>query len=256
MSEQKRARPRWRPAGVGVLLALALAGCGQPSANDYNTQGNELYDQTIYGQALPQYKQAALLAPDRIEPLVNLGNTRYQLGDYLGAIEAPKDLLKAADPRIQALIYYNQGNAYYRMNEFQQAIDSYKETLRRTPGDLDAKYNLELAQKQLEQQQQQQQQAGGQGQPPPPQGQQDPRDQQQPGQGGQQPPPQPEENGGGQEQRPNPPPSSLTPEEAERQLDQLRRSEDRRNEDLYDNYAVGGDEGDQQNGTRPSDSGW
>jgi hypothetical protein len=25
---------------------------------------------------------------------------------------------------------------------------------------------------------------------------------------------------------------------------------------LYDNYAVGGDEGDQQNGTRPSDSGW
>jgi len=45
-------------------------------------------------------------------------------------------------------------------------------------------------------------------------------------------------------------------EEAERQLDQLRRSEDRRNEDLYDNYAVGGDEGDQQNGTRPSDSGW
>ncbi len=252
---QAKAQSRWRTAGAGLLLTLALAGCGQMTANDYNTKGNDLYAESIYGQALQQYQQAALLAPDRIEPQVNIGNTRYELGDYLGAIEAPKDLLKTADPLTQATIYYNQGNAYYRMNEFEQAIDSYKETLRRTPADADAKYNLELAQQQLEQQQQQQQQAGGQGQPPPPD-QQDPRDQQQQPGPGQPPPEQPDENGGGQEQRPNPPPSSLTPDEAERQLDQLRRSEDRRNEDLYDNYAVGGDEGNQQNGTRPSDSGW
>lgn len=256
MKKQKFAgtkQSRLRSAGAGLLLALALTGCGQLTASDYNTKGNELYEQSIYGQALPQYQQAALLAPDRIEPQVNLGNTRYELGDYLGAIEAPKDMLKNADPLTQATIYYNQGNAYYRMNEFQQAIDSYKETLRRAPDDVDAKYNLELAQKQLEQQQQQQQ-AGGQGQQPPPD--QQPGDQQQPNPGGQQPPEQPQDNGGGEEQRPNPPPSSLTPNEAERQLDQLRRSEDRRNEDLYDNYAVGGDEGDQENGTRPSDSGW
>lgn len=241
-----------RSAAILLLLVL-LAACGEQSASDYNTRGNDLYKEGIYGQALPQYKQAALLAPDRVEPQVNLGNTRYQLGDYLGAIEAPKDALKAADPQTQAIIYYNQGNAYYRLKEFQPAIDSYKETLRRTPNDLDAKYNLELAQKALEEQQDQQQQAGGQGQQPPQQ--QQPRQQEQQPGPGQQPPQQPEQ-GNGQQQRPNPPPSSLSPEEAARELDQLRRSEDRRNDDLYDNYAIGGDQGDQQNGTRPSDSGW
>lgn len=241
----------------GALVGLALAGCGAQTAADYVETGNALHEQGIYGQALPQYKEAVGLAPDHPVPNANLGNTRYELGDYLGAIESSKDALKNADPATKAIIYYNQGNAHYRMDDLEKAIDSYKEALRLNPADQDAKYNLELAQREQEQQQQQQQQAGGQGQQqpdqPPQQDGQEPQDQ--PGQG-QQDPDQPQQGGGGQQQRPNPPPSSLSPEEAERQLDQLRRSEDRRNEDLYDNYAVGGDQDDPTNGTGPSDNGW
>lgn len=230
--------------GLGVGTTLLLGGCGAPSASDYNNAGTELYDQGLYGQALTQYKEAVLLAPDRPEPNVNLANTRYQLGDYLGAIEAPKDALATTtDPVLQATIYYNQGNAHFRMQEYEQAVEAYKQTLRRTPDDADAKYNLELAQKIIEEQQQQQQQAGG-DQPQQPQDGQDPGDQPQPGQGTQ--PPQPQPGGGQPQDRPAPPPSSLTPGEAERQLDQLRRSEGRRSDDTYDNYAVGGDQGTQE----------
>jgi len=254
----KGASLRWSKLLAGTLVGMALAGCGAPTAADYVETGNSLYQQGIYGQALPQYKEAVGLAPDHPVPNANLGNTRYELGDYLGAIESSKDALKNADPATQAIIYYNQGNAYYRMDDLEKAIDSYKEALRRNPADADAKYNLELAQREQEQQQQQQQ-AGGQGQEPqegqpqPQEGGQEPQDQPGPGQ---QDPQQPQDGSGGQQQRPNPPPSSLSPEEAERQLDQLRRSEDRRNEDLYDNYAVGGDEGDVENGNGPSDNGW
>ena len=239
---------------VGAM-AYSLTGCGEPSASDYVQQGNTLYAEEKYGMALQEYKEAVLLAPDRPEPQINLGNTRYQLGDYLGAIEAPNSVLEDADPATQALIYYNQGNAHFRMNEFDAAIEAYKQTLRRTPDDQDAKYNLELAQKILEQQQQQQQQAGGgEGQPQPEQGQ----GEQQPQGGGNQEDPQQQQGGGNQDQQqpPNAPPSNLSPDEAERALDRLRRSEERNAEDNYDNYAVGGDQDGDQPGQRPSDSGW
>lgn len=236
-----------------TLAFFVLVGCGEMSAADHNNQGNDLYSQEIYGQALNEYKEAALLAPDRPEPYVNLGNARYQMKDYLGAIEAPNKVLPTADLATQAIIYYNQGNAHFRMQELDQAIESYKKALRINPDDNDAKYNLELAQQIQEQQQQQQQQAGGEGQQQPqpqqPQPGQDPN-QQQPQPGGQQ--PQQPEQGNGDQQRPEPPPASMTPEEAQRQLDRLRRSEERNNDDLQDNYGV------DPNGDSPrgSDNGW
>ncbi len=237
------------------LLLLALTGCGAPSAADVNAEGNALYEQGVYGQALNQYKEAALMAPDRPEPHVNLGNTRYQMGDYLGAVEAPNNALQTADPATQAIIYYNQGNAHFRLEELDQAIEAYKKTLRINPDDLDAKYNLELAQK--IQEQQQQQQANNQQDPnqQPQDGQQDPN--QQP-QDGQEPPEQNQDpSAGGQEppERPQAPPSSMDPGEAERQLDQLKRTEERNREDLYDNYAVDpdGKPNDSQSG---DDQGW
>ncbi|MFD3166065.1 tetratricopeptide repeat protein [Herpetosiphon sp. NSE202] len=244
------------PAIVSTgLLLVALTGCGAPSAADMNAEGNALYEQGVYGQALNQYKEAALMAPDRPEPHVNLGNTRYQMGDYLGAVEAPNAALQTADPATQAIIYYNQGNAHFRLEELDEAIDAYKKTLRINPDDLDAKYNLELAQKIQEQQQQQQQQAQNPqdpNQPQPQDGQQDPN---QPPQNGQEPPEQ--EPGGGQQppERPEAPPSSISPDEAERQLDQLKRSEDRNREDLYDNYAVGAD-GQPTDNQGGDDEGW
>ena len=236
------------------LLLLALTGCGAPSAADINAEGNALYEQGVYGQALNQYKEAVLMAPDRPEPQVNLGNTRYQMGDYLGAIEAPNNALQTADADTQAIIYYNQGNAHFRLEELDEAIEAYKKALRINPDDLDAKYNLELAQK-IQEQQQQQQQASNQQDPnqQPQDGQQDPN---QPPQDGQQPEPNQDPSGGGQPpERPQAPPSSMDPDEAERQLDQLERSEDRNREDLYDNYAVGAD-GNPTDSQGGDDEGW
>lgn len=236
------------------LLLLALTGCGAPSAADINAEGNALYEQGVYGQALNQYKEAVLMAPDRPEPQVNLGNTRYQMGDYLGAIEAPNNALQTADAATQAIIYYNQGNAHFRLEELDEAIEAYKKALRINPDDLDAKYNLELAQK-IQEQQQQQQQASNQQDPnqQPQDGQQDPN---QPPQDGQQPEPNQDPSGGGQPpERPQAPPSSMDPDEAERQLDQLERSEDRNREDLYDNYAVGAD-GNPTDSQGGDDEGW
>jgi membrane peptidoglycan carboxypeptidase len=50
---------------------------------------------------------------------------------------------------------YNLGNALYQAGKYKESIDAYKNALRKTPGDMDAKHNLQLAMKKLEMQQQQ-----------------------------------------------------------------------------------------------------
>ena len=52
--------------------------------------------------------------------------------------------------------YYNLGNALYKSGKYQECIDAYKNALRKMPGDMDAKHNLQLAMKKLEMQKQQQ----------------------------------------------------------------------------------------------------
>ena len=54
---------RWSKLLAGALVGVALAGCGAPTAADHVENGNALYEQGIYGQALPQYKEAVGLAP-------------------------------------------------------------------------------------------------------------------------------------------------------------------------------------------------
>ncbi len=53
--------------------------------------------------------------------------------------------------------FFNQGNSAFNSQDPATAVESYRQALLRNPGDLDAKYNLELALQQLEQQEQENQ---------------------------------------------------------------------------------------------------
>jgi len=59
------------------------------------------------------------------------------------ALQKRKKELKAAD------IYYNLGNNYYKLGDWQNAVQSYIKGLELNPYDLNMKYNLELALKKL-----------------------------------------------------------------------------------------------------------
>jgi Ca-activated chloride channel family protein len=195
-----------------VFVAL-LASCGQQGPAWHNEQ---------YGPALREYKDAEALAPDRAEPRTNSGNVKHELEDYLGALDEYSAALPLADPATQAIIYYNLGNTHFRGGEFPQAVEAYKHALRLNPDDVDAKYNLELAQKQIEEQPQDGEGEQGQGPPPP----------------GEEEDPNAEANGGGQEERPEPPPARISPEEAERRLDEFRRDEDSLADETYRDHQL------------------
>jgi len=135
-----------------LSITIALAACGSTVASS-NRQGNRLYHQGRYDDALSAYQKAQAEQPDLAELHYNVGNTLHRKEDYQGAAAETLQGLSKADPDLRARAYYNLGNSFYRQGQFAEAIAAYKEALRLDPEDQDAKHNLELAQQQLEKQQ-------------------------------------------------------------------------------------------------------
>ena len=144
---------------VLLLSAVALTGCGA-SAESLNNKGNEAFAEQDYEGALTAYLQAQEDAPEVAEPHYNAANTHYRLEDYEQA-QAKIEQALVGEERQENLdqnSYYNLGNVFFHGEQYETAIQAYKEALRLNPDDLQAKQNLELALRQLQQQEQQQDQ--------------------------------------------------------------------------------------------------
>jgi len=69
------------------------------------------------------------------------GNKFYEAGDYNKAIEIYETLIKEFNIQ-SSVIYYNLGNAYYRINQIGKAILNYERAIKLNPRDEDIHYNL------------------------------------------------------------------------------------------------------------------
>jgi tetratricopeptide (TPR) repeat protein len=141
---------------VAVLACLALPSiaAAQPGRGAVDA-GNRLYDEGRYEEAHEQYLEALRQAPD--SPIVpfNDGNALYRTEELQRAMESYRRAVESGDPRIEAQAWYNLGNALYKQQQLEPALEAYKEALRRNPADTDAKHNFEVTLEQLQQQQQQ-----------------------------------------------------------------------------------------------------
>ena len=179
-------------------LLVVLAGCGQTGILKReikeNAEANAAFEQGEYTQAIDEYEKVSKELPNRPEPVYNSANARYRLEDYDQALEELQEALVSTNDDDGQDLYsrarFNEGNVFFQAEEYEEAIESYKEVLRQNPDDADAKHNLELALRQIEEQQQQEQE-------------QQQQDQQQQGQGDQPgPPDQPEDEGDDQQEGP------------------------------------------------------
>ena len=70
-------------------------------------------------------------------------DAEYNKGNYQQAIHDYEELLHKG---VSADLYYNLGNAYYRMDNITRAIINYERAFMLSPGDEDIRFNLQLAQ--------------------------------------------------------------------------------------------------------------
>lgn len=80
--------------------------------------------------------------------LMSQGNVAFQKSDFVTAAKCYSKILEAG--YANADVYYNLGNAYYRQDEFGQAILNYERALRLKPNFRDAQENLDLANSKIE----------------------------------------------------------------------------------------------------------
>jgi tetratricopeptide (TPR) repeat protein len=155
----------WPLACGPLLLALAWPASvlADPAARK-NNEGNHLYEQKKYDEALKQYVDAQASRPGAPELHYNIGNVLFRKKEYDKAVEEYMRAQAAHDPVLSQAALYNRGNALMAQGHPEDAIQAYVQALRVRPDDTDTKRNLELALRLLDQQKKQQQQGKSQDQ--------------------------------------------------------------------------------------------
>jgi Ca-activated chloride channel family protein len=95
--------------------------------------------------AVPPADSARRLAPGIPLASYNAGTAHLAAGDRAGAAPLLEQAVKGAGPDLAVAASYNLGNARLAAGDFAGAVEAYKQALRASPGNGDAKWNLELA---------------------------------------------------------------------------------------------------------------
>lgn len=136
-----------------TLFCLPL--WGQKQVRDLTRSGNKLYRSKEYSKAEIDYRKALEVNKSDRTTIFNLANVLYRTdrGEEAGKLyQSLAPHLSLLSPTEAADLTHNAGNTAFRAKQLEQAIEYYKESLRRRPSDEDTRYNLALAQKLLEDQ--------------------------------------------------------------------------------------------------------
>lgn len=138
---------------IASLFCLPL--WGQKQVRDLTRSGNKLYRSKEYSKAEIDYRKALEVNKSDRTTIFNLANVLYrtdrgeEAGKLYQSLTSHLSLLSSTEA---ADLTHNAGNTSFRAKQLEQAIEYYKESLRRRPSDEDTRYNLALAQKLLEEQ--------------------------------------------------------------------------------------------------------
>lgn len=206
---------------IAAALLLALPCSAQADRREVR-QGNRKFSKNNYRQSEIDYRKALVKDSTSFAATYDLASALYRQKDYEGAgktISAVKEQAKVSPDGSK--YYFNEGDIALQKKDYASAVESFKQSLLRNPGDLEAKENYIYAKKMLDNQQ-----GGGEGDQDQDQNQdqqnQDQQDQNQNQDQDQQNQSQDQQNQQGQEQQAG---EKITPQQAQQMLSAIQAKE-------------------------------
>ena len=147
---------------VALILLAPLLLKAQSQYAEQLRAGNSAYTDSNYTQAEEAYRKSAADDPSSAKAAFNLGDALYRQERYEEAIEAfEKSYGKQSDPQQQSKSLQNLGNAHYQLKNYPEAAKAYGESLKLDPENEEARYNMAQALRRIQEPPPQQEQQEG-----------------------------------------------------------------------------------------------
>jgi len=145
-------------AGCAVLLlAVLVSGAKAESVREILREGNGLYGDGKYADAINKYNDALVEQPEAVEPRFNKANSYYRMDDLDEALDLYQEVAaKSKDMKLVAKAKYNAGNCFFqrgtkqRDSDLQKAVDDMKTSITCWRGVLDIDPKNEKAARNIE----------------------------------------------------------------------------------------------------------
>lgn len=134
-----------------ISVVLSFAGMTQEWRDSLN-MARTAYAKSDFKLAFQYYQSAQKKAPKSIHLANEIGQTAYRLGDFNAAAQwLSKSKIKGN--KKQARVHHNLGNSFMQQKQYAQAVNAYKQSLRKDPNNEKTRYNLSEAIRKLKEQQ-------------------------------------------------------------------------------------------------------
>ena len=148
LAERKAFRPTVLLVPLLIVASLVCADRARAAEDP-----DQLFRKGRFAEAEKAYADLDMDHPKDIRYRYDRGCAAYQKGDYQAAIAAFSSAsVRAGDDAMRFKATYNLGNAVFQKGDFAAAADLYRNALRFNPASQDARHNLELSLRKLEQQ--------------------------------------------------------------------------------------------------------
>ena len=136
---------------VGLIF---LGSVSAQSKRSLNNDGVDLYKEKKFADAEVKFKKSLEKDPQLFQGHFNLGDSYYKQGRYDEAIQSYKNSIGLTDDKEKkSKAFHNIGNALLKQQKYEDGIGAYKNALKTNPNDLETKYNLSYALNMLKQNQ-------------------------------------------------------------------------------------------------------
>ncbi len=215
-----------------IVLALCLGTVAFAQKADLR-RGNRQFRKEKYAEADISYRKGLMQDTTSVAAHYNLANNLYRQENFDEAARQMEAVqLTAGEAPFAADYYYNCGDIAIARQDWQTAVNMFKESLRRNPSDLCAKENYLYARNKLQEQQNQNQDQNQQ------QNQEDQQQQQQQQEDQQQEQDQNKDQNKDQQQQPQPQQEQLSPQQAQQLLQAIQEKEKQTQEKVDEKKAA------------------